>query len=153
MGMVMTMRTLGKLETYPLQVAFWLTVVLGALALFLTLSGIFSVVSYVVEQRTNEIGVRIAVGATPGSVMRLVLWQSVRVVGIGLVAGAGLAWGLAVVLMATPAGARIGGVVNVFDPLAYGASLLCIATACIIAASVPAVRAARRDPMAALRHD
>ena len=160
MGMVVTMRTVGRLETYPLQIAFWLTVVLGGLALLLTLSGIFSVLSYLVEQRRQEIGVRIALGATTGDVTRLVLWQSLRVVAVGLVAGAGLAWGLATLLMSTSAaapgvgmGARIGAVVDVFDPLAYAGSLLCIVTACALAASVPALRAARIDPIATLRQE
>ena len=153
MGMVLTMRTLGRMDTYPLQVAFWLTVVLGGLALILTVSGIFSVLSYLVEQRTKEIGVRIALGATTGDVARLVLWQSLRVVGIGLIAGGGLAWVLATLLMTTPAAAQIGGIVDVFDVPAYAASLLCIVTACILAAMFPAVRAARIDPIATLRQD
>jgi len=153
MGMVMTMRTMGRLETYPLRVAFWLTVVLGGLALLLTLSGIFSVLSYLVEQRRKEIGVRIALGATTGDVTRLVLWQSLRLVGVGLIIGGGLSWGLATLFMSTPAAARIGGIVDVFDPLAYAASLLCIVTACALAASIPALRAARIDPIATLRQE
>ena len=153
MGMVMTMRTVGRLETYPLAVAFWLTVVLGGLALLLTLSGIVSVLSYLVEQRRKEIGVRIALGATSANVTRLVLWQSLRVVGVGLLVGTGLAWGLAALLMTTPAAARIGNIVHVFDPLAYAASLTCIVTACAFAASIPARRAARIDPIATLRED
>ena len=153
MGMVMTLRTLGRLETYPLQVAFWLTVVLGGLALLLTLSGVYSVLSYLVEQRRKEIGVRLALGATTANVTRLVLWQSLRVVAVGLVAGGGLASGLATVFVSTPVAARIGGIVHVFDPPAYAASLLCIVTACALAASIPAVRAARTDPIATLRED
>ncbi len=153
LGMVMTLRTLGRLETYPLQVAFWLTVLLGGLALLLTLSGIYSVLSYLVEQRRKEIGVRLALGATTANVTRLVLWQSLRVVAVGLAAGGALAWGLATVFVSTPVAARIGGIVHVFDPPAYAASLLCIVTACALAASIPAVRAARIDPIATLRHE
>ena len=153
MGMVMTLRTLGRMETYPLQIGFWLTVVLGGLALLLTLSGVFSVLSYLVEQRRKEIGVRIALGATTRNVTGLVLRQSFRVVVVGLVAGTSLAWVLATLLMSTPAAARIGSIVHVLDPLAYGASVLGIAAACMLAASVPAVRAARIDPIATLRQD
>ena len=55
--------------------------------------------------------------------------------------------------MSTPAAARIGSIVHVLDPLAYGASVLGIAAACMLAASVPAVRAAHIDPIATLRQD
>ena len=102
---VMTMRTLARMETYFLQIAFWLTVVLGGLALALTLSGLFSVLSYLVEQRTREIGVRMALGATTRDVTRLVLSQSIRPVGFGLFIGGGSAAGLATLLLATPAAA------------------------------------------------
>ena len=153
MGQVLTLRTLARLETYFLQIAFWLTLVLGGLALVLTLSGLFSVLAYLVEQRTREIGVRMALGATTRDVGRLVLSQSVRPVGFGLVAGGGLAGALGIGLMATPAAAQISRIVNVFDPVAYAASLICIVTACALAALIPALRAARIDPIATLRQD
>jgi len=94
-----------------------------------------------------------ALGATTRSVAGLVLSQSLRPVGIGLVAGAGLAAAAAIVLMATPAASEIGNTVRVFDPVAYAASMLVIVTACVLAASVPAVCACRLDPIATLRQD
>jgi predicted permease len=153
MGQVVTMRTLARMETYFLQIAFWLTLVLGGLALVLTLSGLYSVLSYLVEQRMKEFGVRMALGATTRNVGGLVLSQSVRPVGLGLIAGSGLAWGLAIVLMSTPAASQIGNIVHVFDPVAYAASLACILTACALAALIPALRAARIDPMKTLRQE
>jgi ABC-type antimicrobial peptide transport system permease subunit len=147
------MRSLAGLQAYILGIAFWVAVVLGGLALALTLSGLFSVLSYVVEQRANEIGVRMALGATTNNIARLVLTQSVRPVGVGLVAGGGLAAALAIALMATPLASQIGSIVHVFDPVAYAASVLVIATACLLAALIPAVRAARLDPIATLRKD
>ena len=60
---------------------------------------------------------------------------------------------LATLFMASPAGARIGRVVDVLDPLAYATSLLCIVAACALAASLPALRAARIDPIATLRQE
>ena len=150
---VTTLRTLARMEIYFLQIAFWLTVVLGGLALALTLSGLFSVLSYLVEQRTKEIGVRMALGATTRDVTRLVLSQSIRPVGFGLFIGGGSAAGLAALLLATPAAATIGDVVHVLDPVAYGVSLLIIIVACLVAASIPATRAARFDPTRALRQE
>jgi putative ABC transport system permease protein len=153
MGQVITMRTLARLETYVLQAAFYLTLVLGGLALALTLSGLFSVLSYLIEQRQREIGVRMALGATRRDIVALVLSQSIRPVGFGLVLGGAMAGGLAIVLMSTPAAAQIGRIVQVFDPVAYAASLACIVCACALAAMVPALRAARFDPMTTLRHE
>jgi predicted permease len=150
---VVTMRTLARMDTYFLQLAFWLTIVLGGLALALTLSGLFSVLSYLVEQRTREIGVRMALGATARDVTRLVLSQSVRPVGVGLVIGGGSAAGLAALLLATPAAASIGAIVDVLDPIAYAVSLLVIIAACVLAASIPATRAAHLDPARTLRRE
>ena len=151
MGQVITMRTMANIETYVLQVAFWLTLVLGGLALVLTLSGLFSVLSYLVEQRRKEIGVRMALGATTRDVGALVLSQSLRPVGFGLVAGGGLAAALGIVLIANSA--EIGAIVHLLDPVAYAASLLFIVAACVLAALIPALRAASIDPMDALRHE
>ena len=150
---VTTVRTLSRIETYFLQLAFWLTVVLGGLALVLTLSGLFSVLSYLVEQRRREIGVRMALGATTRHVTRLVVSQSIRPVGLGLLVGAGAAGGLATLLLATPAAAPIGAIVHVLDPIAYAGSLLVIIFACLAAAAIPAARAARLDPTLTLRQE
>jgi predicted permease len=150
---IITLRTMAGMRTYMLQLGFWLTAVLGGLALVLTVSGLFSVLSYVVEQQAKEIGVRMALGATTRNVARLVLSQSLYPVGIGLAAGGGLAAAVAIVLMATPAASEVGGVVDVFDPVAYAAGLLVIVTSCAVAVSVPALRAARIDPIATLRKD
>jgi ABC-type antimicrobial peptide transport system permease subunit len=127
--------------------------VLGALALLLTLSGLFSVLSYLVEQRAREMGVRMALGATRRSVAALVLLQSARPVGIGVILGGSLTAALGAALLATPAAELIGSTVRLFDPVAYAASLLCIVAACACAALVPALRAGRIDPVAALRQD
>jgi predicted permease len=153
MGEVLTLRLIARMAAYFLQLAFWLTLGLGALALLLTLSGLFGVLSYLVEQRTREIGVRMALGATTRNVGGMVLSQSVRPVGFGLLTGAGLAAALGILLMATPAAAWIGEIVHVFDPVAYAGSLVCIVAACALAAWIPALRAARIDPVASLRQD
>jgi predicted lysophospholipase L1 biosynthesis ABC-type transport system permease subunit len=153
MGLIVMMRTLARLETFFLQIAFWLSVVLGGLALLLTVSGLFSVLSYLVEQRRREIGVRMALGASSRNVTQLILAQTARPVVYGLLAGAGLAVSLATILIATPAAGPIAEIVRVTDPIAYVASLLVIVAACLLAAWVPATRAARLDPMRTLRQE
>jgi predicted permease len=152
-GEVSTMKIIANAEKYLLGIPFWLTLVLGVLALGLTLSGLFSVLSYLVEQRTREIGVRMALGATSRSIGALVLSQSARPVAIGVLLGGSLTAALGAALLATPAAEFIGSSVRLFDPIAYAGSLLCIAAACAGAALVPALRAVRVDPVSALRQD
>src|SRR5215207_7238478 len=147
MGMIITMRTVARLETFFLEIAFSVSVLLGGLALLLTVSGLFSVLSYLVEQRTREIGVRMALGASSHKVTQLILSQTTRPVMYGLLAGAGLAATLAIALIATPFGALILQIVHVTDPVAYLGSLAVIVAACLSAAWIPAARAARLDPM------
>jgi predicted permease len=163
MGHIETTKAVARTKAYVLWIAFWTTVLLGALALGLAASGLVGVLSYVVAQRTREIGVRKALGATTGDVVRLVLTQSARPVVMGLVVGGGLAILLARVLMATPLAAisaplgatalQLNDIVRVFDPVAYAASLLCIIAACLPAALVPAIHAARVDPLQSLREE
>jgi predicted permease len=153
MGLIVTMRTVARLETYFLQIGFWSALVLGSLALLLTASGLFSVLSYLVEQRSREIGVRMALGASAPSVARLILAQTARPVGYGLLAGAGLAASLATLLIASPFGATLTDIVHVTDPIAYAASLLVIVGACLLGGWIPAARAARLDPMRTLRQE
>jgi predicted permease len=153
MGSIVTMRTVAKLETLFLRIAFWVALILGGLALLLTISGLFSVLSYLVEQRTKEIGVRMALGASSQRVTQLMLSQTARPVIYGLLAGAGLAAAVAAALLATPAGAMMSEIVHLTDPVAYAGSLIVIIAACLAAAWIPAGRAARVDPMQALRQD
>jgi predicted permease len=151
MGMIITMRTVARLETFFLEIAFWVSLILGGLALLLTVSGLFSVLSYLVEQRTREIGVRMALGASAHTVTQLVLAQTTRPLMAGLIAGAGLAAALATAVLATPVGALISQIVHVTDPVAYLASVGVIVAACLLAAWIPAARAAKVDPMRTLR--
>ena len=153
MGMIVTMRTLARLETSFLEIAFGVSLVLGGLALLLTVSGLFSVLSYLVEQRTREIGIRMALGASSRRVTRLILAQTTRPVIYGLLAGVGLAASLATILIATPAAAPLAEIVRVTDPIAYAGRVLLIVAACLLAAWIPATRAARLDPMQTLRQE
>ncbi len=153
LGQIITLRTVARLETFFLKMAFWVSVILGGLALLLTVSGLFSVLSYLVEQRTREIGVRIALGASSQKVTQLMLMQTSRPVLFGLIAGAGLAASLASFVLSTEFGAIVARIVHVTDPVAYVSSLLVIVVACLFAAWIPASRASKVDPMKTLRQE
>jgi ABC-type lipoprotein release transport system permease subunit len=94
-----------------------------------------------------------ALGASAHSITRLMLAQTTRPVMAGLIAGAGLAAALATAVLATRAGAMISQIVHVTDPVAYLASLGVIVAACLLAAWIPAARAAKLDPMRTLRQE
>jgi putative ABC transport system permease protein len=119
----------------------------GGLAVCLALAGIYGVVAYAVGQRTNEIGVRIALGASTGGVVRLVLWQGLALACIGL--GLGLA--------ASIAGTRLLQSmlfqVQPNDPWVYTAVAVMVGVVVLVAGYVPASRAAKIDPVAALRQE
>jgi hypothetical protein len=153
LGGITTMRMMAQLETAVLDVIFWMAVILSSLALAFTVSGLFSVLSYLVEQRRREIGVRMAIGATPRDIVTLVVSQSMRPIAIGVLAGGGLALITAVVLLSTPAAEMIGTLVHAFDPLAYALGLGVIILTCLTAAFLPARRASRINPIATLRVD
>lgn len=124
-----------------------LTSTMGLLGLILAVVGIYSVVSYAATQRTQEIGIRVAMGASPRDILKMVLRQGLTVVGIGLAVGVVLAL----------AGTRVmsGLIVGIkpTDPLTF-AVVVCLLTAiALFACWVPAHRATRIDPLAALRYE
>jgi len=122
-----------------------LTWLFGAIGLVLAAVGLYGVTAYGVEQRTNEIGVRMALGADRGSVVRMVLREAFWQIGIGLALG---------IPAAISAGRLIAGQlfgVNPWDPLMLSLATLLLGVAALIAASIPARRATRVEPMVALR--
>src|SRR6266516_4435845 len=121
--------------------------VLGGLALALAVIGTYGVLAYLVTRRTREIGVRIALGATRGTVIRLVLFTGLRLGLIALAIGLPLALGAAGFLRHQLAG------ISPFDPLSFIAVTLSVLTTLICACWLPARRAARVDPMEALRYE
>jgi predicted permease len=130
----------------PLRLRFFLTL-FAALALVLGAVGVYGVVSYAVERRRAEFGVRLALGASPSNVRRDVLWGGLTPVVIGIVAGIVMALGLAQALNRFLYG------VSPSDPASFAVAAGALLLAGVIAALVPAARAARTDPMAALRAD
>jgi putative ABC transport system permease protein len=121
----------------------------GIIAIVLAAVGIYGVMSFSVNRRTQEFGVRMALGANHGQVLGLVVKQGARQVALGVILGVGLALGLA-----TAAGAAISNTlfnVSARDPLIYAAVVILISLVSVIAVLVPGQRAARVDPMVALR--
>jgi len=119
----------------------------AALALVLSCIGIYGVISHLVGQRTHEIGVRMALGAQPGDVMRLVLGQGAKMVLVGMVMGIAAALGLTR-LMAN----QLFGVTS-HDPLTFAAVAMLLTMIALLACYVPARRAVRLDPLIALRYE
>jgi hypothetical protein len=141
------MQDFVAVQLYPFRAAYWVAGIIGWLALLLTLSGVYGVLSYVVTQRTKEIGIRIALGAGVRSIVALVFGHTLRFVAIGLPAGALLALGAAQLF------STMAGEVDLFDFTAYLFGMAVVMAACLAASLVPAWRAARLDPIATLRAD
>lgn len=136
--------------TYPFQAAYWVSAVVGVLALLLAVTGIYGVLSYLVMQRRKEIGIRMVMGASEGQVVGLVLRQSVRLAAIGLTIGTALALGVSRIYVSS---FDKGGIMNTFDPIAYCGGLALVFSACLVAAFFPSRKAARIDPITTLRYD
>jgi predicted permease len=121
--------------------------IFATLALLLSSIGIYGVISYVVGQRTREIGIRIALGAQRGAVLRLMLGEGMKMamigVGVGIVAAAGLTRLMSQLIYG----------VSAADPVTFAAVIIIFTTVAFAACYVPARRAMRVDPMVALRHE
>jgi putative ABC transport system permease protein len=121
--------------------------IFAAIALLLAAVGLYGVLSYSVSQRTHEIAVRMALGATSNSVVSLVLRNGLKLAGIGLAFGLLAALGLTQFLRGLLYG------VSTFDPVSFAAVAAVLTSIGILACWLPARRAAKVDPMVALRHE
>jgi len=117
----------------------------GAAALFLAALGIYAIKGYMVASRTSEIGVRMALGATHGSIMGMVLREGLLLTAVG--SAVGLAVGLAVAKVA----ARLLYGISPVDPMSIAVTVALLGAASLLAGYIPARRAAKVDPMVALR--
>jgi putative ABC transport system permease protein len=142
-----TMEFLAQRSMVQLSFTMLTLAVLSALALILGAVGLYGVLSYVVAERTREIGVRMALGATPGSVRRLVVSQGVKVVllGVGL--------GVAAAIASTRLLSSLLYDVRAIDPAVFGAMSVLMIAIGMLASYMPARRASRVDPIESLRTD
>jgi predicted permease len=146
-SIVETMATMIAERNTPNRFLIQLMTFFGAAALMLGAIGIYGLMAHMVTQRTHEIGIRMAFGAQPRGVMRLVLGQGLNLTAWGLTIGLGASF-LATRWMAS----RLYGV-SVRDPLTFAGVSLLLAVVALAACYIPARRAMRLDPIIALRHE
>jgi len=121
--------------------------VFGGAALLLALAGIYGSIAFQVARRTHEIGVRMALGAQPARVVSMVVGRALLLAGIGVAAGLVIALGAARLV-----GSLLYGI-EPHDPVSYAAAGIVLLIAAAVAGSIPALRAARVDPVTALRNE
>jgi predicted permease len=131
----------------PRRFQTWLLTLFSMMAVVLASVGIYGVMHYSVAQRTHEIGVRMALGARPGNVVRMVIGQGIMLAVMGLGAGMAGAWWLTRQLASLLFG------VTATDPVTFVAVAIVLTIVAILASAIPAMRAARVDPLTALRCD
>jgi putative ABC transport system permease protein len=144
---IATMERIVAVATAETRFYSWMLGVFALLALTLGAMGIYGVMSYSVAQRTHELGVRLALGAQSGDVLRLVVRQGMRLTLLGLVLG--LAASLAVTRLL--AGLLFG--VSATDPLTFVSIAVLLALVALAACWIPARRATKVDPLVALRSE
>ena len=142
-----TLASRVDLNLLPVRLGATLLGSLSLIAVLLAAVGLYGLITYWVSRRTREIGLRVALGASPREVVTMVVRQGVVLTGAGLVAGGALAFGVARMLRGVLLGVEAG------DPVTFLLAALALLGVALVANAVPARRAARVDPMVALRQD
>lgn len=144
---VETMDSIVRESLDPWRFALSVLGGLAAVAVILTSVGLFAVLSYLVRERTRELGIRMAVGSSRGKVMKLVLTQSLKMTALGIAIGSLISLLIARLLASSMYGIRLN------DPLTFIAVAALVAAISLFAAFVPALRAAHIEPLTALREE
>jgi putative ABC transport system permease protein len=137
------------LQMFPLRLASWIGSLLGLVALALSMSGVYGVLTFILGQRAHELAIRMALGAAAPAVVRLVMGQSARLAGVGALCGLFFAF----VVMKLLSGVVRLEEVSVLDPGAFAAGLVLITAAVALASFAPARRSTRVDPARMLKAD
>lgn len=142
-----TMNAIVAAARGPRRLVLVLLILFGGLSLLLVIVGVYAVIAYNVSQRTREMGLRIAMGARPRDVARMILNQSARLVVVGILLGLTLAAALTRLMSSLLYG------VKATDALTFGAVAVVLTAVALAASYIPARRATRVDPMVALRYE
>lgn len=107
----------------------------------------YGVMDYVVHQRTKELGIRLALGATSGDIVRFFLRYCLRLSALGLIGGTAISLGLSAVI------GKLVAMIDAFDPVAYGGGMCVVVLAGVLSAAIPISRVARSSSIEAIRQE
>jgi len=144
---ILTMDQLIGISLAQRRLVLVLLASFAVLAALLSAVGIYGVISYAVRQRTHELGIRMALGAQVGDVLKMILTQGLKLAVIGVALGLGAAWVMTRWMVSLLFDVRPQ------DPLTFGAIAVALLFIALVACWIPARRATKVDPMTALRHE
>jgi putative ABC transport system permease protein len=146
-AIITTLRERVSIQFWPARMFAGLTITLGCLGLLLAAIGLYGVMSYSVAQRTREIGIRMALGAREGDLLRMVIRQGMRLT------LAGVAFGLAMAMAMARLIASLLYGVTATDPVTFAGVTIFLMSVALLACYLPARRATKTNPIASLRHE
>jgi hypothetical protein len=144
---ILPLEEMRQTQIYPMRAASWVGAFLGGIALLLSVAGLYGVLSYTLAQRTREIGIRMALGATASAVVGMVMRQSARMAALGVAIGLAVSFAV----LKTLASVVHLSQVSFLDPGSFASAVVVVGAATALAAYHPSRRATRIDPAETLR--